>query len=105
VRPADRLEQPQVGAAQSLGFGDPDQHRGAGIGVLVHRVPEAGHEPARRLCAVQGGERHRVPAGVVGGQLTAQARQHVVQVPPAVLGDPEEAGPAAEQPGGQRALQ
>ena len=58
-----------------------------------------------RRTAVQ---RQRVPAGLVGGQRGRRGLlplQHLVQVTPAVLGDPEEPGPAAEQPGGQRPLQ
>ena len=106
VHPADGLEQPQVRAAQPLLPGDLDQHRRAGIGHLVHRVPEAGHEPPGGPGLPHRRQRHRVPALV--GQKAAHrpsVLQHVVQVAAAVLGDPQEPGPTAEQPGGQRPLQ
>ena len=47
VHAADRLEQPQVRAAQALLLGDADQHRRPRVLHLVHRVPEAGHESCR----------------------------------------------------------
>jgi hypothetical protein len=46
VGAADRLEQPEVGAAQAFLVGDLDQARGTGILDLVDRVSQAGDEPA-----------------------------------------------------------
>ena len=104
VRAADRLEQPQVRAAQALLLGDPDEHGGPGVLDLVHRVAETRDVPAGLTGAAYGVEGDRVPAGVVGGCLV-QVVEGRVQVGAAVLGDPEEARPAAQQAGGERALQ
>jgi hypothetical protein len=108
VHPADGLEQPQVRPVQPLLLGDLDQHRRPGITYLVHRVPEPGNEAPGRLGLPYRLQRQHVPAGLVRGQPGAGGRvplQHVMQVAPAVLGDPQEPGSAAEQPGGQRSLQ
>jgi hypothetical protein len=110
VHPADRLEQPQVRAARALLGRDLDEPWRARVADLVHRVAEAGHELAR--CA---GLRHGIKgervikrvivrASVVGWDLS-RLREHGGQVLAAVLGDPEETGPAAEQAGRDRPLQ
>ena len=105
VHPPDRLVQPEVVAAQALLLGDAEQHRGPRVAHLVHRVAEAGHVAARLPGAAHQVQRQRVPAGVVRRQWTVVRGQRVGQEAARVLGDPEEAGPAAEQPGGQRTLQ
>ena len=104
VGAADRLEQPQVRAAQALLLGDPDEHGGPGVLDLVHRVAETRDVPAGLARAAYGVEGDRVPAGVVGGRLVDVVEGRV-QVGAAVLGDAEEARPAAQQAGGERALQ
>ena len=104
VRAADGLEQPQVRAAQALLLGDPDEHGGPGVLDLVHRVAETRDVPAGLARAAYGVQGDRVPAGVVGGRLVDVVEGRV-QVGAAVLGDPEEARPAAQQAGGERALQ
>ena len=74
---------------------------------LVHRVPEPGHEAAgvalvRRTASRASG----VPACVVGpGRSSPRSTTTACRNAAAVLGDAEEARPAAEQPGGERALQ
>ena len=104
VHPADRLEQPQVRPAQALLVGDPRSDRGPRVLDLVHRVAETGDEPAGLARCGDGVQRERVPARIVGRQVVA-AVEGLVQVGAAVLGHPEEPGAAAEQPGGQGALE
>ncbi len=104
VNPADRGEQFQVGSDQTLLGGDGVQPRGPRIAVLVHVVTQTGHEPALRALLGDRGQRQGVPPSIVGGQDAVLGSQYLVQEPAAVLGHPEEAGTAAEQPGGQRTL-
>ena len=94
----------EVVAERARAPGQVEQHRRARVLDLVHRVPEPGHEaPVAPACDDVGGE--GVPAGVVG----RPARPPSPARPPArnraVLGDAEEPRAAAEQPGGERALQ
>src|ERR1019366_7756616 len=97
VDPADRLEQLQVRAAQSLLLGDPDQHRGPRVGDLVHRVAQAGDEQATRTGLPYRRQRYRIPARVVIRQRLTGRRQRGGQETAAVLGDAEEPGTPAQQ--------
>ena len=104
MHPADRLEQPQVRAAQPVLVGDPDQHRRPRVGDLVHRVAEPGDQPpglrgpaAPRPARSRPSPRRRLAAALAAGQ-------RVGQEPAGVLGHAEEPGPAAEQAGRERAL-
>jgi len=103
VHPADRLEQAQVRAAQPLIFGDLDEYRGSRILDLVHGVADAGNELPGIPRRADRAQRELVELGV-GGWHRVSGGQHGVQELPAVLGDAEVPGPAAEQARGQRAL-
>ena len=105
VHAADRLEEPQVRSPQALLLGDGDQHRRPRVLHLVHRVPQSGDEAALLARPAHRREGQRVPARVVGGQVALVPVQDVVEVAAAVLGHPEEPGAAAEEPGGQGALE
>ena len=103
--PADRLEQPQVRAAQPFLVGDLDQSRGPRVLHLVDRVAQPGDEPALprvRRTAASASASH--PASSVGRSPSCSV-EYGVQVAAAVLGHAEEPRPAPEQPGGHRALQ
>ena len=106
VDPADRLEQPQVRAAQALLLGDPDQHAAcAGPRPCAPGGRDPGRTcPASRVRRTASSASASHPASSVG-QVAVVLVEHGVQVAAAVLGHAEEARPAAEQPGGQRALQ
>jgi len=104
VDPADRLEQLQVRAAHALFRGDLDQPGGAWIADLVHRVADARDELLRGAGFLHRVQGERVEPSVVGGDL-ARFRKDGRQVLTAVLGHPEEPRAAAEQPGGDGALQ
>ena len=91
VHPADRLEQSQVRPAKALLLGEGDEHRRAGVAVLVHRVTEARDVAARLLGAAHGGEGHGIPLLVGVGDVVAQVDDDGVEEGPAVLGDAEEA--------------
>ena len=106
VDAADRLEQPQVRAAQALLLGDPRSAPGCagpapcargGRGRGRTCRPRASRRTASSASASQ-------PASSVG-QSPSRPVEHVVQEAAAVLGDAEEPGAAAEQPGRQRALE
>src|SRR6266567_3951562 len=99
VDSADGREQPQVRAAQPLGCGDRQQDGRTRVGDLVHGMAEAGQQLAGLAGAPYRRERDGVPAGVVVGQRIAGLGQDGGQEPAGVLGDPEEAGAAAEQAG------
>ena len=95
VNPPDGLEQPQVRASQTLLLGDLDDHRGAGIALLVHRVSEAGNELSRGSPIS-----HRFPGEVVPFRVGAGNRdavrpvrlvQRAGQEAAGVLGDAQEA--------------
>ena len=72
---------------------------------LVHGVAEAGDVPAAGAGLSDDVERERVPAGVVGRQRAVLRGERVGEEPAGVLGDAEEPGAAAEQAGGERALE
>ena len=81
-----------------------NMHRRARVALLVDRVTEPGDEAARRP-----GGRHdpggdRVPPVVVGRDRRRDRRSPSCRKLAAVLGDAEEARTAAEQAGGERAL-
>ncbi|MFD0473830.1 hypothetical protein ACFQ0B_40445 [Nonomuraea thailandensis] len=63
-------------------------------------VAEPGDEPPGLAPGPDGLQGERVPAGLVARERVA-AGDRLVQEPAAVLGDAEEAGAAAEQPGRQ----
>jgi len=94
VDPADRLEQPQVRSPQPLGVGEGDEDGRARVLLLVHRVPEAGHEPLRLPGGADGGQRDVVPAAVGPGEPAvgpgADVGEDVGEEAAAVLGDAEE---------------
>jgi hypothetical protein len=95
--PPDRLEQGEVRAVHPFLGGDPQQHRRPRILDLVHRVAQPGDATGARL---DGGQRDRVPV-----RVRPVLFDQIMQEPSTVLGHAEEAGSAAEQPGGHRALQ
>ena len=103
VDPADRLEQAQVRAAGALLLGDADQHRGARVGDLVHRVPEAGDEPVLLARPPHRGQCQGIEGRIVAGRF-GRPGEGVGQETAGVLGDAEEPGTTAEQPRGQRSL-
>ena len=100
---ADRLEQRQVRAVRALLAGDADDDRRARIAVLVQVMAEAGHEPPAAAPRANGLRRSASqPASSVGSGSTRG--QRVGEERAGVLADAEEARPAAEQAGRERAL-
>ena len=81
-----------------------DQYRGAGVGDLVHRVAEAGDEPARGAGPLHRGERQRVIARVVGGRRLAGPASASARNRPASSVTPRKREPPPSRPGGQRSL-
>ena len=104
VGAADRLEQGEVVAERPVVAGQREQHGCARVAVLVDGVAEAGDEPARPLRLRHHLHRQLVP---LGGRRRPRGAggEGVRQEDRGVLGDAEEARAAAEQSGGERALQ
>ena len=70
----DRLEQPQVRAAQALLVGDPDEDGSPRVLDLVHRVAETRDVPAGLAGAPYGVQRDRAqPASSVGISSTSSS--------------------------------
>ena len=77
-------------ATHSFLLGNADEYGGAGVAVLVVRVPEPRNKLARRALCADGVQGHRVPAGVVVGQVTVMGSEGGGEELSAVLGDAEE---------------
>ena len=76
MNPADRFEQSQIGAAETLLVRKVDQDRGSRIADLVHGVAKARHEPTRCLGVLDRLQGNRVPPGVIRREFAVQVRQH-----------------------------
>ena len=98
---ANWLEQREVRPEPGLLARDLEQPRRARVAVLVDVVAEARHERTGLAPAAYDVEGDGVPARLVDGELV-EGGDHLVQEPPAVLGDPEEPGATAEQSCGER---
>src|SRR5437764_1303415 len=105
MHPTDRSEQLEMRSAHSLLVGDPVDDRSARVAALVHRVPETWHEPAGSTRLEDDITRECVPRRVITGQVALAAVDRPGEEPSCVLGHPEEARAAAEEPGGERTLQ
>ena len=97
MHPADRLEQPQVRAAQPLLLGDADQHRRARVAGLCTGCPSPGtNRLAARVAVTASSASASQPASSVGSSPSVPL-EDLVQVGAAVLGHAEEPRAAAEE--------
>src|SRR5579884_569954 len=105
VDAANRLEQPQVRAAQTLAFGNSDDHRGSRISRLMYRVAQSWNEAPRGSLPCDGLAGKLIPFFIGLWKVPRDACQHACQKTPGIFRNAKEPRAASQQARRHRPLE